>query len=244
MRRPRALPGPPRRWAHLGFIGALGAASVLLVSACGVFGGDELEPLTITSDRGDDYVWQEDDGAIVVTPEEGNENRNLRQVLARSGWTSEDQEACATWDGPIDQAAQPGIALRIREDDGRVRAITVSNNVWSAARFQWNVHLADSSSDRPMTPGGRGQLPHFASSLADLTPPPWRMCARVEGKQLTAKIWGPADEDGEPAWDDPDSTFRIEVPSAWVYEGEAGIYQGHLEPDERATFTDIETTER
>jgi hypothetical protein len=225
--------------------GALGASLALVPTACGIFVGDELRPLTLTEDDGDAYRWtDEGDGVIEVVPADGNQGSNLRQVLPDTNEVSQDQESCATWEGPIDEHAQPGVALRIAEDDGRVRAITVSNNVWSAARYHWNVHLADSSAERPMTPGGRGVVPDFASDLADLSPLPWRMCARVDGNQLIAKIWSVEERDSEPDWDDPDNTFRLQVPSEWVYEGKPGVYLGHLSPDERSTFSDIETVER
>ena len=176
-----------------------------------------------------------------MTAADTDQGINLRQVATADVEPSVDQSACATWHGPVDSMAQPGIALRAREDDGRVRAITFTDNIWSAARHRWNVHLADSTAERAMDQQADETLVGFASSLADLPATPWRICARVRGTTFEGKVWAPADE-AEPGWDDPGHAYAVELPDDWVFEGRPGLYAGHLSAGEETTFTDWATT--
>lgn len=233
-----------RRWRTRPGRRTVGAAAVSAAVALGLVAGctwlDD-EPTwtvaTISTDGTDDYDWSGSAEEVAVSAPETDEGINLRQVGAADLDPSEDQEACATWHGPVVDVAQPGIALRIRTDGDRTRAVTLTNNVWSAARHMWNVHLADSASNNRMDMQADEALAGFAPSLSMLPDLPWRLCARVRGTTFEAKVWAPPD-DPEPAWDDPDHAYAVELPSAWVYEGRPGLYVGHLSPGEATTFTD------
>ncbi len=156
-----------------------------------------------------------------------------------------DHSACVTWTS-LGENTQGGLALRVRNDDGRTRAITVTNNVFLQARWIFNLHLWDTG-DReadgeirlrvfrqfelreaglvrfPPAPAP-GELP-APPEVVDL---PWRMCARVAGHVLTFKVW-PTSID-EPRWDDPRHTGAALLPDEWVYAGRPGWYAGHIGP--------------
>ena len=222
----------------------LGLVCLALVAPPACSWGDQ-EPTwdvaTISTDGDDDYTWSDTVDPVEVSAPEADEGVNLRQVGAADVDPSRDHRACATWHGPVVDVAQPGIALRIRTDGDGVRAITLTNNVWSGARHVWNVHLADSTSNNVMELRADEALAGFAPSLSQLPPLPWRLCARVRGTTFEAKVWAPPD-DPEPAWDDPDHAYAVELPEAWVHEGRPGLYVGHLSPGERTSFTDWTTT--
>ena len=223
---------------------AVGLAALALAgpTGCGWFADDPTWTVrTISTDGTDDYHWSGSADGVVVAAPDTDEGINLRQVATPDVAPSRDQSACATWNGPVEGKAQPGIALRVRQDGDRVRAITFTDNIWSAARHRWNVHLADSAAERPMDQQADETLVGFASSLADLPSVPWRLCARVRGTTFEAKVWAPADEP-EPDWDDPEHGYAVEVPDEWVFDGRPGIYAGHLSPGEETTFSDWATT--
>lgn len=210
-------------------------------TACGAFaGGPPWTVRTISVDGADDYRWSGSTEQIEVSAPDSNQGINLRQVAAAHATPTRDQTTCATWLGPVDRKAQPGLALRVREDDGRVRAITLTNNIWSAARQRWNVHLADSSAEDPMDQQADVSLPGFALVLADLPPPPWRLCARVRGTTFQAKVWVPARRT-EPSWDDRAFAVSVALPPSWDFAGVPGLYVGHLSPGERTSFADWTT---
>lgn len=193
----------------------------------------------LTRDGKDLYHLKPTSTGVFVTAPITNTGTNSRMIVAeRSAPTSMDQESCATWYGPTSAVAQPGIALRYSNDNGRVRAVTVSNNVWGGARGMWNVHEWDTALPE-------GQLP--ASSPGSITigdaatPPslPWRMCARVEARELAFKMWG--GDQAEPSWDDPASTGTVTLTAASDHPGQPGIYMGHLSPNEGANFLALDS---
>lgn len=170
-------------------------------------------------------------GVVSVTDNSGNQSGDNRQVAPVLGAVaSQDHGSCATILGPVDGVVQPGVALRIRTDGDRTRAITVTNNVWLGGRFIFNVHLADSGgatfSDQ-MSPLGGFNPPGFATSVADLPPLPWRLCARVQGQQVRVKAWAPG-RTAEPTYADPRFGATFTVPPTWVFTGKPGFYVGHL----------------
>ena len=214
-------------------------ALVALVAPAGCSWPDD-EPTwavsTISSDGDDAYEWSGSADEVVVAAPATDQGINLRQVGAADVDPSRDHEACVSWHGPVVDVAQPGIALRIRSDGDRVRAITLTDNIWSAARHKWNVHLADSASNNVMDLQADEALEGFASSLSMLPDLPWRLCARVRGATFEVKVWALADD--EPAWGDPRNGYAVDLPDEWVFEGRPGLYVGHLSPGEETTFTD------
>ncbi len=142
-----------------------------------------------------------------------------------------DQQVCATWQSFGRGVAQPGVALRIRSDGGRVRAITVTNNVVFGLRYGFNVHVWDTAVH---TPSGDAVVHQIGGlNLRDAfypnnryAPLPWRMCARIRGQRLDVKVW--PTRDGLASWGDHRYSATFTVPANFVYAGRPGWYAGHL----------------
>ncbi len=233
--RPRTLPA------------AIGVALVAML----VLSGCEPVPLQarfgsyttgiITRDGFDTYRFTDQGaGATAIAPA-ANEGSNLRTVAVKDGAPrSVDQQSCVSFHGPIDRVAQPGVALRVRSDPDRTRAITWTNNIWYGARWGFNLHLADSSGKNfgeRMNIVRGGYLPKAVLADKGYLPLPWRFCGRARGTTVELKVWSVPTR-SEPAWGDPSYTISAQVPGDWVYAGNPGWYIGHLNPDERSRFTD------
>lgn len=198
---------------------------------------------TLTPDGGDEVRWSttDSDGVRGVAAS-WTHGGSLREVATRTGATEgADQTSCATWWGPVVRDVQPGVALRVRTRDGETTAITVTQNVWSAARYRFNVHLVDSAATKPLERIGGDWIRGVGGSAFYLDPLPWRMCARADGRTVTVKVWSTSTHPDEPSWDDPDFTFETEVPADWVYEGAPGLYLGHLLAGTESTYSDWTT---
>lgn len=166
---------------------------------------------------------------------------NVGGDLRMAWWPSQappsvDSEACVTmtrWGGPRGgPVVQPGVALRVRQDGGRKRAVSVTNNVYYGARWAWNVHLWDAvgSARSAIRQVGSVHLTQvFGNHPRKLPPLPWRLCARVVGTTVQLKAW-PTSRGAEPAWGDPSYGGTAKVPADWVFPGRSGWYIGHLLP--------------
>lgn len=180
-------------------------------------------------------------GPVAGEPTSGN----LRMaIVANAADVSVDQRSCVSWGALRGAWDQPGVALRVRTDGQRTQAIVVTNNVMYAARWAFNVHLADSAADTPMQLIGNFDLaPAMANPSGGLATYPWRLCARVRGTTLELKAWSLVDTPTEPAWDDPAHTATVEVPAAWVVAGRPGLYVGHLATGTTLDLTDPATAD-
>ena len=139
-----------------------------------------------------------------------------------------DQQSCASWTDSRGKWAQQGIALRIRIDGSRFRAIVVGKNIVYGASWQMNVYTWDSArSPYFQTHGAVSLRTPFAAGDAP-RPLPWKVCARVEGRTVTIKGW--RKDESERTWSDPQHTGRVTLPSEWVFAGKAGWYAGHVQP--------------
>ncbi len=169
-------------------------------------------------------------GVVTVSDSSSEESGNSRHVIPVLASTAQQDEAsCVTILGPLDGSTQPGVALRIRSDGSRTRAITVTNNILWGARNGFNVHLADSGAvGEEQMHGIAGYFPTgFAPSLRSLPPLPWRLCARVMGQQLQTKVWAPF-QMPEPSYADSRFGLAVTLPPEWVFAGRPGFYVGHL----------------
>jgi hypothetical protein len=202
--------------------------------------GPDLLARVLTPDGGDAYSLAEEGGSAVVRASRRNQGGNLRIVAVDpSDPASTDHQVCVTWDGPLEDLVQPGLALRVRDRDGATQALTVTNNVFGASRWVWNVHAwlhprvwRLASVELP------GALFQSAETIAPL---PWHMCAEVRGRHLRFVVWtgdGPA-----PEWDDPLHAAAIDLPAGWTFPGRAGFYAGHLLAGTSTAFRDLATTD-
>jgi hypothetical protein len=161
--------------------------------------------------------------------------RNLRMVWTTSDTpVSRDQQACDTWgitDGPI---TQQGVALRIEDERGSVsRAICVMKNIWMGGTWIFNAIGFEHGAFVVL---GTVDLSESFHPNGIVTRLPWRMCARVQDRNLSWKVW-PTDL-REPAWGDASFGATVTLPDHWVYAGRPGFYVGHLETGDDAEFTD------
>lgn len=189
----------------------------------------------LTTDGTDFYGFTSTPGGMIASAPPANTGSNLRMVgFKKASPSSTNQESCATWTEGNTGTAQPGVALRIDATPGRVRAITVTNNILFGARWKFNIHLGDSAAKANMV---------IAQTLTvnwANTPLPWRFCARAEGPLITMKVW-PVTDAAEPMWSDPAYTATATVPQAWVYPGRPGWYAGHLAAGQRIVYTGLAT---
>jgi hypothetical protein len=178
-------------------------------------------------------------GTVTMTaPVTSHAASNLREVFWPAGAASQtDQETCATWASQSDDRAQEGLALRITDISGDVRALTVTKNVIYGVWWDFNVHTWDSQASQPFT-----QIAQFDYSAVVITggsaetPFPWRACARATGATLTFKLWVPALE-AEPSWSDPAYVHSTTIPSGYLNAGQAGWYIGHVPAGGAVTYT-------
>ena len=194
----------------------------------------------LTRSGADTYrVTAAPEGLVVTMPATNSPESNTRSLLFRPDTEpSSDQQVCltATHDGDL---TQEGVALRISRDDGRIRAITVTRNVFAGGTSWYNLHVWDTALG--------GAVPATLLSSTDMTAAlptdaatPRRMCARVEGARLTFKVWTAALP--EPEWTDPVLTATVELPPETVREGIPGLYIGHLRPGWSATLDGVTMT--
>jgi hypothetical protein len=227
---------------------ALGTAMVLLAAAC----GPEVSPLDpslgaaiLTPDAKDHYGLTLADGVVTASAPETNTGGNTRTAFwRRADAASADHQTCATWVNAQSELQQQGAALRVRSANGRTTAITITDNIFYFARWNFNVHVMDSGAEQPFR-----RIAYFDLSDAFRTAPgaftvwpyPWRMCARVVGDTVSFIVWPLRDP--EPAWDDPKYGGSVTLPAGWDQPGLPGWYVGHLEPGDSVGFTALDTAE-
>ena len=197
----------------------------------------------LTSEGRDRFVVRPEGADTLVQAAPTNTGGNTRVVwVPPTGEVSIDQQVCATWDA-WSGLAQPGLALRVRGDGPRVRALTVTGNIVWGARFGFNVHQWDTSyrtkSGVPVIYAGGADLSHTFGPANGLVALPWHICARVSGRILDFKVW-PSSR-AEPLWGDTRYGRRFQLSASAVYPGRAGWYAGHLRPGDRLVISDQAT---
>lgn len=161
-----------------------------------------------------------------------NTGGNSRTVFTRrSDSPGRDHEVCVRFrhSGGM---AQEGVAFRVRNDGGRVRAVTVTKNIFSSANWVFNVHTWDTA--RPgvfrlqesldMSPAvGRRMQGHET----------WNLCGRAVGTRVDVRVWRQGG--AEPGWDHP-TVRSTRIPGDFTAPGMPGWYAGHVE---RGHWTDL-----
>ena len=121
---------------------------------------------------------------------------------------------------------------------GGVTAITVTKNVFFGANWKFNVHVWDTStSPAAIQIGAFDFAPVFAPDEIHVAPLPWKLCAQVVGSTVSFIVWRATEP--RPAWGDATHGGAVTLPAGYGKPGEVGWYIGHLEPDDRAAFTDL-----
>jgi hypothetical protein len=210
-----------------------------------VYNGDTspaaMNSLVLTPDGNDVSSVTKAGGTVTMTaPTSNNALSNLRKVFYPSGLADRaDEEVCATWDSQSDDKIQEGIAFRITDSNGDVRAVTVTKNVIYGVWWDANVHTWDSASSQPFT-----QIAQFDTSKVTVVgngqeaPFPWRVCGKVIGATLYFKLWTP-DTMTEPSWTDTNYTFTTTIPDGYLNAGQAGFYVGHIPAGGVAAYSSL-----
>jgi hypothetical protein len=185
-----------------------------------------------------------DDGRVVVSAGAwALPDRNRREVFYRQGATpSRAQTSCATWVRRSGPNVQEGLAVRIRNDRGRVRAITLTKNVEFGLHWVFNVLTWDSArAGDPWRRVGQFDMSRVVGRSAHrLAPLPWRVCLRVTGRAVAFKVWLP-DRSSEPSWQDPRAARHDRLPAAFTAAGVPGWYVGHLPGHGRVVYRGLTT---
>jgi hypothetical protein len=194
----------------------------------------------LTADGGDRYDIVTAGHLTTVSAPESNLSGNLRVALWRDAEPpSADHQVTATFVAD-DHEQQPGLALRIRSDGGRTRAITVTKNIWMEAYWVFNVHVMDSAAPEPFRQVGSLDLAsRFLSDGGRPQPYPWRMCAEVHGATLRFLVWTPWA--GAPRWGDATSGGQMTLPAGWDAPGWPGLYTGHLPAGRTLGYQSVST---
>ncbi len=193
----------------------------------------------VTQDRVDRFAISTTGTGIHAQALATNVDGNTRMLIWPKGVDAVvDGESCAVWTGRS-AGAQQGAALRVTRAGSRIRAVTVTQNVYYGAGWIFNVHTWDTAyPDRDGNPFRfRGRI-EFDWGFAS-RPFPWHVCARVIGDEVELKSW--TTREREPAWGDRDHSGRVTLPPGWRQRGQVGWYVGHLEPREHADYAELST---
>jgi hypothetical protein len=196
-------------------------------------GGAAITGSVLTSDGADTYVVGQSGGTVEVTAPTTNTHGNLRSLLTPTDpLRLEDSESCAAWSTLAGQNAQLGAAFRVRTGPGgRVRAVTITQNILFGARWLYNVHLWDSTAPEPMR-----KVATFNLAANGSTPPnvPMRLCARLVGDTISMKAW--PEGTAEPTWGAANVGGSATLPVAARGVGTTGWFVGHLQAGDRVTM--------
>ncbi|MCU1499665.1 MAG: hypothetical protein JWM47_3618 [Acidimicrobiales bacterium] len=205
-------------------------------------GSDAPRLAVLTPDRSDRYAFRATARGVQVTAPRTNSGQNLRVVFWRPGSpVGATSQTCATWSSQAADGVQQGAALRIRVSPGRVRAITVTKNIWQHATWGFNFHTWDSDRPQPWQHFGGVEVENLRSGR-QVKPLPWRFCARIRDRSVEVKVW-PTDR-AEPAWGDPAWGGSKVLPAGWEAPGVTGWFIGHLPPGGTATLDNLATWRR
>ncbi len=197
----------------------------------------------LTRDRGDGYTLSSSPGAARITAPSTNTGTETRSVFwPPSTPMAVDQQSCATWTDQVGDQVQQGVALRVRNDDGRWRAVTVLKNIYWGQVWQFNVHTWDSTRSPTQQVHGNVKLESVfrEGDTYQGKPLPWKVCARARGDLVTLKAW--RGDEAEPAWGDATHGGSVRLPAGWAYAGKAGWYAGHVPARGTAGFADLRTS--
>ncbi len=234
---------PWRRWRLL----VLALTAALLASACqsrlvltyDASSGTGQRTAVLTPEGRDAYTFASSAGAMDARALDSNQGGNLRTVFWPDGAPAvTDSQSCAVWTSQRGDIVQQGAALRIQAGFGRVRALTVTKNIYYGASWIFNFHTWDTTRPVAFESFGAVELPRFRYGNATV-PLPWHFCARVEGNAMEFKVWRYGER--EPAWGDRSYGGRATVPGGWGSQGTAGWYIGHLRAGDSARFDGLRT---
>ena len=189
----------------------------------------EVARAVLTAD-GPTYHYRYDGDRLAVRAGPGTRDSNRRElaVPVRAPRTR-DQTTCATWARESSWRTQPGLAVRVVDRGGRVRAVTLTKNVFGGTQSVMNVLTWDTARrGDPWRAVGQFDLaPVLLTDHRRVLPLPWRACLRVHGRRVAFRVW-PVGRVAPPAWGDHRYVRRARLPRSFVYAGRPGWYVGHV----------------
>jgi hypothetical protein len=213
--------------------------------------GSPFEAFMLTPDGADHVDVSGTPADVTVAMPAENTGTNTRAVW----WDPSIPEglnvaACVTWASATHEPHQPGVALW-RENEG---GLTVTRNVWDVDELgnhvgprAWtglNVHRWDvqhdpgdgHATDATFTLLGSARLPGITASDGGPKAYPWRACVMSNWTVFRFKVW--AEDETEPAWDDPAYGYAVGIPADMqMRPRRPGWYDGHGAPGESARYT-------
>jgi hypothetical protein len=241
--RPVGYESPVLRWRRF----LLAGLAVVLLAACEkvavqTYGPTDLASpnrAVLTADGAGHYTFASAPSNMAVAAVDSS-GGNLRQAF----WPSDnpnvyDSQSCAVWGEQTGANVQQGAVLRVAQSGGRVRAISVTKNIWLGAHWIFNFHVWDTGRSPAYTYIGATDLSDLLVHNGIVTPLPWHFCARVIDGTVEFKVW--TANELEPAYGDRWHSGRATLPAGWWYPGKAGWFVGHLQPNDTAVFTDLRT---
>jgi hypothetical protein len=193
----------------------------------------------VTHEHSDSYTISYQAASATVSADTGNTGGNSRDVFWREPANLLNAQSCATWTSDSDPfgIGQQGAALRIRTTGGRVRAVTVTKNIWGGAAWVFNLHTWDSKAVPNSVQIGQVDLSATFHRNGVIAPLPWHLCAKAVGNTLSFIAW----PSGEPipTYGDPTHGGSATIPAGWDVAGKAGWYAGHVHPGALMGFSDM-----
>lgn len=185
---------------------------------------------SVLTTGGPSYHYRYDGHRLVVHARAGTTDSNRRELAVPVGaQRSRDQLSCATWAEESSWRMQPGLAVRVADRGGRVRAVTLTKNVFGGTQSVMNLLTWDTARHGdPWHAVGQFDLATvLLTPRRHLVPLPWRACLRVEGRRVSFKVW-PLGRVAKPSWGDRAYVRRARLPRSFAYAGRPGWYVGHV----------------
>lgn len=182
------------------------------------------------------YRYRFNEQRLEIRAGRGRRGEPNRREIVTSGGVARNQTVCATWLRQTSRRAQPGVAVRVVDDGGRVRAVTVTKNIVFGMQSVLNLVTWDTA--RRGDPWrGVAQFDMAEVLLRDgrLRPLPWRVCLRVHERRAQLRVWLPR-RGPRPSWRDPVAARAARLPRAFVLSGRPGWYVGHLPAGHRMAY--------
>lgn len=184
---------------------------------------------SVLTDDGPAYHYRYDGHRLVVHARGSGEPNRREVVVPRGARPSRDQTTCATWVETSRWKVQPGLAVRVVDRHGRVRAVTMTKNVFGGAQSVMNLLTWDTA--RAGDPWRAVAQFDLADVLLGphrrLVPLPWRACLRVQGRQVSFLVW-PLGRVARPSWSDHAYVRHARLPRSFGDGGRPGWYVGHV----------------
>jgi hypothetical protein len=186
------------------------------------------------------YRYDADRLAVRASGLAGRSNRR-EVVVDRRAPVSRDQLSCATWTRQSSWRVQQGLAVRVVDTGGRVRAVTLTKNI--AFGIQTVINLLTWDTARRGDPWRVLRQYDVADVVVRdgrLLPLPWRVCLRVADRRLSFKIW-PLGRVARPGWDQRPYVRHGRLPRSFDVAGRPGWYVGHVPGGGSAVYRDLRT---